>query len=392
MAVNPPQQKVDRAIHPKPASVHRLSLAYINALLLWAESNGASDIAFQTGDVIWMRLHGEWSTITEQKLQGSEIEELLAGMANEDSAPTQVRSGKADYDFAYEVNEGRTRRHRYRCNATACRAGKVTGIAMVIRTIPGEPPALDSMEPEPGLLKGLFPKNGLVLVTGPVGSGKTTLLAATLREILTTPPGRHVITYESPIEFDLSAIPNRCGMIVQSDIPLHLPGFEHAPRNSLRRAGDVVLYGETRDAVTIRNMTIQAETGVSVYATVHTNSVAETIPRMVREFPHQERHSMQATLLAAMRMIVHQRLLIDTQGGRVAVREFLVFDDAIREELLQTPPEQFITTCHRLVIQHGQTLISDIGRRHVEKRISDNDFAQLAAIYLQNNQDAGDSE
>lgn len=373
--------------HQKPAEEHRVSTEYINALLLWAEGQGASDVALQTGDMIWMRQHGMWKPITSRRLHGREIEELLSTLANAPTAPTQVRSGKSDYDFAYEIMEGRSTRHRYRCNATACRAGRTTGIAMVIRTIPGVPPKLDSMDPEPVMRKGFFPRNGLVLVTGPVGSGKTTLLAGVLREILTTPPGRHVMTFEAPIEFDLSAIPDRCGMIVQSDIPLHLPSFEVAPRNSLRRAGDVVLYGETRDAETIRNMTIQAETGVTVYATVHTNSVAETIPRIVREFPYQERHAMQATLLASMRMIVHQRLLVDTSGGRIAVREFLVFTDEVREALLEIPPEKFIAACQSLVASRGQTLISDIEGKYQAGKISETEYRQMAEIYQKINKD-----
>jgi defect-in-organelle-trafficking protein DotB len=145
----------------------------------------------------------------------------------------------------------------------------------------------------------------------------------------------------------------------------------------------VVLYGETRDAETIKNMTIQAETGVAVYATVHTNSVAETLPRMVREFAHAERHGMQSTLVAAMRGIVHQRLLKDVDGGRVAIREFLGFDEQIRELLLQVPPERLIKTLKTLVKQHGQPLIDDIGAKYRDGRIDQSTYKQMTAIYQQ---------
>ena len=378
MAGHPPITPLDR-FTDEPV---RFDLASISALLLWGKARSASDIALTSGEPVWMRIHGEWFPVTQRRLQVGELHEVLSAMSREDSAAAQVQSGK-DYDFAFEFTENRTSRHRFRCNATACRHGYQVGMEIVVRTIPEVPPALSEMglEDDPGLFEALFPRFGLVIVTGPVGSGKTTFLAATLRDILTNPPGRHIMTYEAPVEFDLTAIPNRRGLVIQSEVPQHLPSFNVAPRNSLRRAGDVVLYGEVRDAETIRNMTTQAETGVAVYCTAHTNSVSETISRMVREFAWQERDGIQAGLIAALRLIVHQRLLPCANGGRVAVREYLPFDETIRRLLIDTPTQELIPTCQRMVEQHGRTLIDDIGIKHQQGRISADELAQMTALY-----------
>ena len=380
MARNPPVTQVDRY----PAEPTRFSnLADAETLLLWAKERGASDIVLLSGEPVNIRLHGEWFPVTKRRLQVGELHELLGSMAREDSAAAQVQSGK-DYDFAFEFTQrNSTIRHRFRCNATACRHGYQVGMEIVVRTIPEIPPSLDELglESDPGLIEALFPRFGLVIVTGPVGSGKTTFLAATLREILTTPPGRHILTYEAPIEFDLTTIPDRRGIVIQSEVPQHLPSFNAAPRNSLRRAGDVVLYGEVRDTETIRNMTTQTETGVAVYCTAHTNSVSETISRMVREFPWQERDGIQAALIAALRLIVHQRLLPSEDGTRVAVREYLPFNESIRRTLIDTSTQSLIPTCQRLVEAHGRTLIDDIRAKHAEGRISSEEMEQMAALY-----------
>jgi len=141
-----------------------------------------------------------------------------------------------------------------------------------------------------------------------------------------------------------------------------------------------VLFGESRDKETIRDMTIVAETGVAVYTTVHTNSVSETISRMVREFPYEERDGMSATLLSSIRLIVHQRLLRTVDGKRVAVREFLAFDDATRSDLYSVPNNQLIPEIHRMVERKGQTLMKAIEREYAKGTISKEVHAQMAAI------------
>ena len=347
----------EEVVFPKPFDL--LDPTVFDEVMVWASNLGASDVELIPNDPIWMRLHGQWHPVTPQReVTTSEIGVILDASARQANASALTQSG-TDVDFSHEIKISRGKKVRFRCNATGCRDGWTNGISMVLRTIPELPPKIDDLGVEPEILAAAKPKYGLVLVTGPVGSGKSTLLFSVLRDIAETEQ-RNILTYEAPIEFDLMSVPNRKAPVVQTEVPGHLKDFETAPRNSLRRAGDVGLFGESRDRTTMRNMSIEAETGVAVYSTVHTNSVAETISRMVREFPWEERDGMAATLLAATRLIVHQRLVPNLEGtGRVALREYLVMDETVRRALISKRVDELIPAMEALVEERGQTLLAD---------------------------------
>lgn len=352
-----------------PESLPALTAEAFDGVLKWAHEQGASDVMLGPGDPIWMRNNGRWMPIT-RSVTASEISQVVNNTSGQSNASALAQSGQ-DLDYSYEVQVARGLRYRFRCNATGCRHGWSSAVSTVMRTIPGSPPKLDEMGVEKAIRDSVMPHYGLVLVTGPVGSGKSTLLFSALREIAETQP-RHIITYEAPIEFDLIDLPGRMAPVVQSEIPAHLKRFDDAPRNSLRRAGDVVLFGESRDRETMRSMSIEAETGVCVYSTVHSNSVSETISRMIREFPSEERDGMAATLLAATRLIVHQRLVPRADGsGRVPIREYLVFDDATRHGLVNVPAESLMQEMQRLVETQGQSLAQDAQAKYAEGLIGE---------------------
>jgi defect-in-organelle-trafficking protein DotB len=362
-----------------PGDTSFINVEVANDILKWSILQDASDIAFAPNEAIWLRRHGEWVRITRRRLTTHEIGLLLDQFSKQPSASSQTKSGQ-DIDFPYEITLQRGKRARFRCNGTGCRDNWSQGIAIVMRTIPEFPPKVDTMELPDYLVNAFKPKYGLVLVTGPVGSGKSTLLSSVLRDIAEK-ERKHIITYEAPIEFDLMGLPEKKSLVVQTEVPNHLHSFGAAPRNSLRRAGDVILFGEARDQETLRNMSIEAETGVAVYSTVHTNSVSETISRMVREFPENERDGMAATLVAAMRVIVHQRLVVRADGkGRVAIREWLIFDDHIRDILVKTPIKDMIPVTEDLVNRYGRSLMMDVTEKHEQGLISTLEFEMYQQI------------
>lgn len=356
----------------------RYSKDEIDRLLVWGYEKGASDFQFLPNESPWMRLYGQWLNPCPTPMSSVDIKDFLNQSSRMPSSSAQVESG-SDVDYAYEIKLDRRSRLRFRVNATGCRDGWDVGAALVLRTIPATPPALSTQNVEQGIIDAIMPAYGLVLVTGPVGSGKSTLLSSVLREILETQP-KNVLTYEAPIEFDLVGISPRKGAVTQTEIPRALKEFGRAPRNSLRRAGDVVLFGESRDKETIRDMTIVAETGVAVYTTVHTNSVSETISRMIREFPFEERDGMSATLISSIRLIVHQRLLRTVDGKRVAVREFLAFDDATRNYLYTVPNHKLIPETRKLVEEKGQSLMTAIEREFHKGSISEQVYIGMKAV------------
>ncbi len=334
----------------------RWDYADINALLLWATHCGMSDLCLRSGSPAWMRLNGIWRRVTTRPITADELLAALERLTKNNSVAALIKSGQSDYDFAHQIEETRGVRRRYRGNATPVADGYATGVKIVFRSIPSEPPLLADLHVEQGILDHATPGNGLVLVTGVMGSGKSTLLAAILRHIIEK-GGRHTATYESPIEFDFDAIPNPGGPVSQSTIPEHLQSFVTATRNSTRTAPDVVLIGESRDPETLRGMIESAEIGVAAYSTVHTRSVPETLTRIINVFPFEEQRQVTATLLSSLRLIISQRLVpLPDESGRVALREYLPFTPEVRERLLDTPPERLIQRTEELLSLSGQRI------------------------------------
>ena len=334
-----------------------LRLGELNALLLRAVELKASDIVLKPDDPVWLSLHGEWVRGTRRRINGPEISDLLNETARHPSASAQVGAGLA-MDYAYVVPATRFTRNRFRVNATQCRTARGSGFELTLRPIPDQPPSLADLNLEPGIREALFPLYGLVLSTGPVGSGKTTGQASTLAHISRT-RRRRILTYEAPVEFDLDGIPDRIAPVTQMEIPNDLREFKDTVRNSLRRAGNIILVGECRDAETFRSLFEASETGVAVYSTAHTNSVADTISRTAGMFPWQERDGTVRAMIASLRLVVHQRLFPSPSGGRVAVREYLAFTPEIRKSLLKEDYARIVPRIEEWVERAGQPLWKD---------------------------------
>jgi len=332
----------------------RWSREALDGLLGWAYEREASDVALHPGDGVWIRLQGAWRQATARRLVSGEIAALIDQMAESTAASGRVM-GEAPLEFDYEVRVDRATRRRWRCSATACRDAASVGYALVLRAIPPAPPTLEALGVEPGLARAAFPESGLVLVTGTMGSGKTTLLAALLRHVLEHEP-RHVLTYEDPIEYDLASVPARRGPLAQAQIGTHLAAFAEAPRNAARRAADVILVGEARERETLRRTMEAAELGVAAYATVHTRSVAETPARIINTFDPAEQAQAAATLIASLRLVVQQRLVMGVDGRRTALREWLAFGPRLRERLYGVAVSELVPALEREVREHGRPL------------------------------------
>jgi twitching motility protein PilT len=170
-----------------------------------------------------------------------------------------------------------------------------------------------------------FPR-GLVLVTGPTGSGKSTTLAAIIDKI-NREKSRHIITIEDPIEFTHKS---QRSIIVQREVHYDTFSFSAALRSALREDPDVVLIGEMRDLETIQSAITIAETGHLVFATLHTNSAAQSIDRMIDVFPSHQQPQVRTQLSNMLMAICAQRLVPAINGGRIAAAEIMIANPAIR--------------------------------------------------------------
>ena len=189
---------------------------------------------------------------------------------------------------------------------------------------------------------------------------KSTLLASIIKHIVMDPEcHRKVLTYESPIEFVYDMLEMSSAIISQSEIPRHLPSFADGVRNALRRKPRLILVGEARDAETMGAVIEAALTGHPVYTTLHSNGVADSVRRLVGTFPAEERNGRTLDIIETMRLIIWQRLVPTVDGGRVALREYLTFDENIRDTLLDTSPDEVTAKTRILLKEEGHPMLLD---------------------------------
>jgi defect in organelle trafficking protein DotB len=333
----------------------RLSELAIDEVFKWCFEIKASDITFQTGQPVWADVFGRIQPVTRRRLSPAEVIDVLNRIYGPNGA-AQIASGR-DIDIAYEIKVDRHTRYRFRINATGILVDGSDGIQITARTLPEDPPKLSAMNVERQIVDNYSPRQGMVLVTGPTGSGKSTLLAAMIRGLAEDPDGNHkILTYEAPIEFVYDNVAGPSTIISQTEIPRHLPSFAAGVRNALRRKPTIILVGEARDAETIAACGEASLTGHLVFSTVHANGVAETIRRMSAVFPAEERQGRAIDLMESLRLIITQALLRTTDGNRVATREYLVFDEEVRDNMLQHDVDEWPEVTRVWLKKKGQTM------------------------------------
>ncbi|WP_133127724.1 Dot/Icm type IV secretion system ATPase DotB [Legionella nagasakiensis] len=341
-----------------PDEPTRFTPVFMDKMLEHAEHLNASDITIQTGEPIFAEVYGRLIKITNRRLSNTELGDLINAIYGP-NATTQLLSGQ-DIDTHYEFRPNRGVRYRYRVNGTACLVEGHDAIQITLRTIPTTPPSLETMNLPPHILEAIEPQEGIVFITGATGSGKSTLLASIIRNLIEKEDSnRKVLTYEAPIEFVFDEIETISAVVSQSEIPRHIPSFAEGVRNALRRKPRLIMVGECRDSETISAALEAALTGHPVYTTLHTSGVAETMRRLVTSFAGEERLGRTIDILETIRLCIWQKLVPTVDGKRVALREYLVFDEETRDILLEGDPNEVTNTTRKLVRQRGQLMTHD---------------------------------
>jgi defect-in-organelle-trafficking protein DotB len=356
----------------------RFTAKDLEPMLEYCSKIGASDITFQSAEPVVVEVHGRLHKITKHKLTTAEVGEILNTIYGPNGT-TQILSGK-DVDTHYEFRPTRVERYRYRVNGTGCYIEGHNGIQVTIRTIPSEPPTLAQLDLPQDIVKSVAPQEGVVYITGATGSGKTTLLASIIREIAEDPLcNRKILTYEAPIEFVFDAIEKPTAIISQSEIPKHLPTFADGVRNALRRKPRLILVGEARDPETMSAVLEAALTGHPVYTTLHTTGVPETIRRLVGTFPAEERIGRTIDIIETLRLIIWQKLVPTVDGKLTALREYLVFTEEVRDELLEADPNQVTSITRKIMHEKGQTMLVDAKKKLDAGIIAEREYRIIAA-------------
>lgn len=319
----------------------------IEVLLEEVVKKKASDLHLQVGLPPMLRVDGALIPVSgANPLTDEDVEALIFAILDEDQKQILLKDKEFDFSFAFG-DLG-----RFRVNAFHERGN----LAAALRLINNEILSIEQLGLPPIVNKFADYPRGLVLVTGPTGSGKSTTLAAMIHKI-NMERADHIITIEDPIEYTHRS---KRSVIVQREVHYDTYSFSAALRSALREDPDVVLIGEMRDLETIASAITIAETGHLVFATLHTNSAAQSIDRMIDVFPPHQQPQIRSQLSNILMAIVSQRLIPAIGGGRIAAAEILIATPAVRNIIREGKTHQL-----EAVIQTG----GEFGMQSMDKTL-----------------------
>lgn len=289
----------------------------LDEILKFATEQNASDVHLTVGLPPILRINKELVYLDEDPLTPEAVAEMMFSIMTD--RQKEIFKEKFEFDFSY----GLKGLARFRVNVFYQRGS----VAAAFRRIPFEVPAIDDLGVPQIAHKIIEEERGFILVTGPTGHGKSTSLAAMIDEI-NIKHSKHVVTIEDPIEY---LFRHKRSVIVQREMGTDALTFPNALRAALREDPDVILVGEMRDYETIATALTAAETGHLVLATLHTNSAAQSVDRIVDVFPPHQQEQVKTQLAGVLLAIFSQQLIsrVDKKGVVLAT-EVLIANNAVR--------------------------------------------------------------
>ena len=285
-------------------------------ILKFAVANKASDVHLISDVSPKIRVNGELLNVAgfesvDNKLSG----EMVLSLLNEEQL--EIFKKEKELDFSFEAVDT-----RFRANVYLQKDSPACALRLILAKIPNfEELGI------PDILKTFTKyKQGFVLVTGPTGHGKSTTVAAMLEEINET-RGGHIVTIEDPVEY---LIKPQKAIISQREMGGDTNSFNLSLRSCLRQDPNVVFLGEMRDLESTSSALTIAETGHLIFSVLHTNSAAQTIDRIIDQFPPGSKDQIRIQLSTVITAIVSQRLVPAIDGGRIPVFEILIATPAVR--------------------------------------------------------------
>lgn len=296
----------------------------INELITLVIRKEASDLHLVVGKPPLVRINGELSPLPQHSVLDAETsKELIFSLM---SAPQrELYLKNKELDFSYAVSDQNGSEHRFRVNAYYQR----NTCASTLRYIPNKIRSFEDLKLPSTMSRFKDLQQGFVMITGPTGHGKSTTLATILNQI-NLERNAHIVTIEDPIEY---TYPLGKALISQREINVDTYSWKAALRAVLREDPDVVLVGEMRDYETISAALTVAETGHLVLSTLHTNSAAQTIDRVIDAFPEHQQNQVRQQLASTLSAVVCQRLVPALNGGRLPAVEILLSNAAVRNSI-----------------------------------------------------------
>ena len=285
-------------------------MAAMERLFQLMKEKHASDMFFAINSPVHLKINGNLLPINQQRMDQANILSLLAEVVSAEHLATLER------DNELNIGIGAPGIGRFRLSAFRQRGS----FSAVFRFVPGNIPALNTLNLPPVLPELIMEKRGLILVVGATGSGKSTTIASMLdyrNEIKTG----HILTIEDPIEY---LFHSKKSIVNQREVGTDSESLETALRNSLRQAPDCILIGEIRDLNTMMSAIAYAQSGHLVLATLHANNSYQALNRIISFFPMENRSALLLDLASSIRAIISQRLIRSTDGGRCPAIEIML--------------------------------------------------------------------
>ncbi len=306
---------------------------HIDELLETLVEMGGTDLHISQGVPPTVRVNGELEQLPYEDVTPLDVQQMMYGILTDEQI--QKFESTWELDFAYALEK----RARFRVNLYKDKGS----VATAMRLIPFNIPTMEQLGLPATIEKLTHVRRGLILVTGPTGSGKSTTLASMLKHINDT-RSEHILTIEDPIEY---VHPPNKSIVHQRELGQDTKSFANALRAALREDPDIILVGEMRDLETISLAVSAAETGHLVFGTLHTNSAATSVDRIVDSFPSGDKDQIRLQLSNNVQAIVSQMLLPtspsyknQTGKGRIASQEIMIASSAIRNLIREAKAHQ----------------------------------------------------
>lgn len=329
-------------------------MATIDELFRLMVDQRASDLHITSGAPPYLRIDGSMVPLNYRELSSQDVQGLIFEILSEKQKRSFVERWELDCAYTLQGTG------RFRCNVFMQRKG----LGAVFRVIPEKILTAQELNLPPGVMEMIDCDKGLILVTGPTGSGKSTTLAALIHHINMTRDA-HLITVEDPIEF---VHPNIKCLINQREVGSHTKSFANALKSALREDPDILLVGELRDLETVSLALTAAETGHVVFATLHTNSAAKTVDRIIDVFPAEQQAQIRTMLAESLRGVIAQTLFSRADGqGRIAAYEILkntkAISNLIREGKIHQIPSAIQTAGQSTGMVLFEKYVDDLVRK-----------------------------
>ena len=294
---------------------------FVTPLFKLMAEKKASDLFFSAGSPIQIKINGVVMPVNSQVLDPEQVKKICYELLNE----AQVK----EYETTHEMNFAQSGGELGNFRVNIFRQKNT--VAMVIRYIQPEVPAIESLGLPPILKEIIMEKLGLILVVGSTGSGKSTTMASMIDYRNGIRSG-HILTIEDPIEF---VFKHKKSIVNQREVRVDTQSYETALINAMREAPDLLMLGEIRDRPTLQTALLFAQTGHLCMSTLHANNSYNALNRIISFFPREAREALLADLSIALRAVISQRLVRTVDGGRIPAMEVLLNTKHI-QDLIKT--------------------------------------------------------